>query len=146
MSEQEILLSDIENGLTTGSMAGTIRLGAMADPYRNSAGISLAWAPKYSGISHDSGIYVADFTGLKFRPASSFRKPGSDEFVDHVPVSADHLRSTIDQLLHAAGLHGLCETSRTEREAFQEHIKDLRAQVARLTDMVESLSKRGGEK
>jgi hypothetical protein len=117
--------------ITGYSMDGAMRLGVMPNPMRNAVEISFFWTPRNS-----DKVYVADFTGLKFKEAEFAARRGDGKEVDAIQISADYLKTPTDQMIYAAGMHGLCEMSQTERQAYKDHIKDLQEQNARLMAMV----------
>ena len=124
---EAITIEEIANGYK----AGYVRLGIRPDVIRNAVDVSFVWHPR-----HEDGIYVADFSGIKFRKTDPFSVLRTEDRRDCVMVSADHLQIAADQLLYAAGMTGYCEMSKTERESYQAHIKDLQEQNAKLLSMV----------
>lgn len=110
---------------------GHIRMAVISNPLHNAADIAFIF------YGNDGKRYHADLSNVVFREFDEFKALSSWNSDDTIRVSADHLKSPIDQLLYAAGLNGLCETSQNERDAYKAHIADLKATNDRLLKMIE---------
>lgn len=126
MSE-EITIEEIEKRSDRNEM----RIGVFPMPIYNAAEISVRWHPR-----HNDSIFVADFSGIKFRRIDPFNERRSEGRIDSIRVNVDHLKIPIDQLIYSAGLKGYCETSKAERDSYLDQIKNLQEQNAKLTAMV----------
>ena len=110
---------------------GHVRMAVIANPMYNGADIAFIF------YSRDGKRYYADFSSVEFREITENAILRTWDSNDAIRVSADHLKVPIDQLLYAAGLNGLCETSANERDAYKAHIADLKATNDRLLKMIE---------
>lgn len=128
MSEGKNLLTIDE---VRANYGGHIRMAVISNPMHNAADIAFIF------YGNDGKRYHADFSNVEFREIDGISILNTWNSNDAIRVSADHLKVPIDQLLYAAGLNGLCETSANERDAYKAHIADLKATNDRLLKMIE---------